>query len=180
MGQKIKCNRMTLPLSPGLVVPAAAGVVDVPLTEIGTMYADVIAAYNGADGSETFAAWDPLFIKRLRIWSPWVSIGAALWVDPAGTAAGSPGSRDLSQVYLFRSGPGEQLRANVATLGEWVDVGEILTTTNAAGDATTLEARLAENAKVFFPAPPAGAAGLPLGLVLQVEVAHTLRVGGWA
>ena len=182
MGQQIKSNRLTLDLSPGLVVPAAAGVVNIPLTAVAYMWADVIANYSDTDNPATFAAWDTLFFKRFRLWSPWVAIGAVLDVDRPGTASGAPGSADLSQVYFYRSGndDGGNVRANVGTLGEWVDVGESLTTTASEGNATTMEARLAEAARLYFPTPPAGAVGRPVGLALQVEVAHTLRVGGWA
>jgi len=177
MGRKIKSNRFSLDLSAGLVVPAAAGSVSVERGEFAAMYADVIAAYGGLDNAQSLAAWDCVFLKRFRLWSPWVAIGAALYVDPAGASVDTPNNPNYSHVYFHR---GQSCRANVACLGEWVDIGESLDSDGSEGASTTLDARLAENATLYFPTPPADAVGLPVRLLLQVEVSHTLPVGGWA
>lgn len=177
MGQNIISERWEIDLSPlSLKVPSGGGTVTIPGVGLYDGRLRCATPSKGSSpgttpaGVDFFDNADTVFIKRLRLYSPWLAFGAQ--IDP-----GSYGSFESLQL-LEQAFPPVLPSAIVNTsrigLGEWIDINTIMD--KAPGVAGNLAIYVDRRPfSMLFPSSiPAAIVNRPVYTVLQVELAHTL------
>lgn len=177
MAQNIINERWEIDLSPlSLKVPAGGGSVTIPGA----------ALYNGRlrcatpskrtspgttpPGVDFFDNADTVFIKRWRLYSPWLAFGAQ--IDPG--SYGSFESLQLLEQAFPPSLPSAIVNTSRIGLGEWIDINTVMDKAPGVVGDLAIYVDRRPFTMVFPSSIPTEIVNNPVYAVLQVEIAHTL------
>lgn len=169
MAQNIINERWACDISAlSLSVPSGGGVVSVP--GVG-FYAKTTHRTVGLGGAAThFQESDSVFVKRVRLYSPWMAYGAQISQTIEADQIGL-----LLEDSSHSSVPNRFSISSFSNMGEWVDVNTVIPKRDDVSGLLTLYPLIRGPVDMIFPASiPADIVGRSVYLYLQIELAHTL------
>lgn len=155
--------------STSLRVPSGGGVVSVPGFGFYEKTAHRSVGIPGASIS-SLAEADSVFIKRIRIYSPWLAFGTQIRQTEEVTQIGLM----LEDSDHLSSPVGPLYISSFSMLGEWVDVNAILPQNPNSSGRLYLFPLMRAIDMVFPSSIPDVIVGKSVYLYLQIELAHTL------